>query len=70
MKFSTFAVTLTLNTAIQHSHWTLQLIFDHLTRFGCNQILSSKDIEKSHSLSRSLHCDCSEDRVKKTKVIV
>ena len=45
LKFWTFAVSLTLNTAIQYFHWTLWLtMICHHTEFGCKRIISSEDI--------------------------
>ena len=39
-----FAVTLTLNTAIQYFRWTLWLTAVYQeTKFGCERIISSED---------------------------
>ena len=53
LTFWTFAVTLTLNTAIQFSHKILRhLMMSHQDKFACKRINSSDDrVENSHILS-------------------
>ena len=48
----TFAVTLTLNTALQFYHMTLRLlVMWHITKSGCKRISSSEDTLERHILT-------------------